>query len=71
MIQGGALFEDRLKLMHLNRRISLSVVSEEMAHKFAPDHCLECHVFEPESECDLVETAENSISFSLEEMFHF
>ncbi len=58
--------EEGLKLMKINSRITVSLSSEETAQKF-----VECHIVEPRSKVVLTETGENSVSFSLEEMFEF
>ena len=59
-------------MMQINNRISVSLSSEEMAQKMSPEVCQEGHAtIEPCVECNLIETAENIVSFSLEEFFHF
>ncbi len=63
--------EERLILVELNSRISVTLSSEERAHKIDPGLGQECHIIEPHREHSLVVTAENSVSFSLEDMFHF
>ncbi len=63
--------ERELQLMQLNSRISVALISEERAHKFAPCLCLECRTFEPPNESNLCDTPENCVSLSLEEMFGF
>jgi hypothetical protein len=61
-----------LKCMDLNSRISVVLSSEGMAHSVTPGLFLEeCQVIEPQSECCCIEMTENSVSFSLEEMFNF
>ncbi len=70
MMQGAAgppFDRDSPTFMELNSRLLVTLSSEERAHKFAS--CLECRIIEPHSECSLIETVENSIPFSLEEVF--
>jgi hypothetical protein len=61
--------EEGLNFMELSSRVTVALSSAERAHTFASCLSLGCHIVEPQSsECNLIRTDENSVSFSLEEI---